>query len=340
MRYNPRKVKKTRRMRWLVLLAMLVTIGKLSWDLWSDGPDAHAMTPTAQVEQTEPTESTEQPASTEQTVQTDQSASTVQTVQTDQSASTVQTERTDQSASTEQTVQTDQSASTVQTELTDQSASPVQTDPTPATAASSNSEARPASVNLSVQIMKQLPELYNGCEVTSLSMLLNYAGHPVGKLELARNIRKDPTPEQVDASGKTIRWGNPNTGFVGDVTGDRRGYSVYHGPISDLLDQYLPDRAVDLTGESFETLLNTVANGKPVVVWVTEDFAPTEDWVSWDSPSGNVRATFSEHCVLLTGYDEQKITLNDPLDGQRKQVNRANFQGAWEQLGQQAVTYR
>ncbi|PWK13462.1 C39 family peptidase [Tumebacillus permanentifrigoris] len=199
---------------------------------------------------------------------------------------------------------------------------------------------RPASVILPVPILQQRPELYNGCEVTSLAMLLNYAGQPVSKLELARKIRKDPTPEVVDSAGRTVRWGNPELGFVGDVTGNRRGYSVYHGPIADLLDQYLPDRAVDLTRASFDNVLDTLATGKPIVVWVTEEFAPTNDWVTWDSPSGRVRATFREHCVLLTGYDANQLTLNDPLDGTRKQVDRANFQRAWEQLGQQAVTYR
>ncbi|MBL0385922.1 C39 family peptidase [Tumebacillus sp. ITR2] len=212
--------------------------------------------------------------------------------------------------------------------------------PESATAEATAAAALPERTLLNVPLISQLPELYNGCEVTSLAMLVNVAGHPVDKLELARNIRKDPAREQTNAQGQTLAWGNPNTGFVGDVTGASRGYSVNHGPIAELLSRYLPNRVVDLTGHSFDELLNSVAGGKPVVVWTTENFGPTDDWVTWKSPSGDVRATFSEHCVLLVGYDATTVTVNDPLDNRQKQVNRENFVQSWEQLGKQAVTYQ
>lgn len=39
-------------------------------------------------------------------------------------------------------------------------------------------------------------------------------------MTLASQVKKDPTP--YHKVGSTIYWGNPNTGFVGDIT----GYSI------------------------------------------------------------------------------------------------------------------
>jgi uncharacterized protein YvpB len=196
-------------------------------------------------------------------------------------------------------------------------------------------------VLIQVPVLSQKPELYNGCEVTSTTMLLQWAGVNVTKLQAADILEKDPTPVQKDTNGTITYWGNPNTGFVGDITGANIGYAVYHGPIVDLINYYLPGKAVDLTGSSFDQILAYVSSGKPVVVWNTSFFNKTNNWVTWQSPIGSVNATFDEHCVLLVGYDISKnvVYINDPLDGtQAKAVPMDGFEQAWEQLGSQAVS--
>src|SRR4051794_8824899 len=52
----------------------------------------------------------------------------------------------------------------------------------------------PDSILLDVPLLKQMdpPLLYNGCEVTSLAMILNYHGIKVTKNELAQNIKTVP----------------------------------------------------------------------------------------------------------------------------------------------------
>ena len=200
--------------------------------------------------------------------------------------------------------------------------------------------ARPQQAYVEVEEIRQMPELHNGCEVTALAIVLDHAGKTVDKMQLARELRKDTTPLRYDGQGGIAYWGDPNRGFVGDITGVRRGYGVYHAPIAALLNRHLPGRALDLSGGSFDAVLDQVAEGKPVVIWTTIPFAPVHDWVSWNSPGGKVAATFNEHAAVLVGYDAKTVTLADPFDGQVDRVDRARFLASWEQMGRQAVTYR
>jgi uncharacterized protein YvpB len=189
--------------------------------------------------------------------------------------------------------------------------------------------------------VKQHPELRDGCEVTSLAMLLQAIGQPGNKMQLAAEVRKDPTPVRRNASGHIVYWGDPNRGFVGAVDGKPIGFGVYHGPIAELLDKHLPGQSLDLTGQSFQTILAHVAKGKPVVAWTTVQLRPPDHWDYWNSPTGPVRTTWNEHAVLIVGYEPGTVYINDPFDGSAaKKVNRASFEASWVAMGRQAVTVK
>ncbi|MGZ9587133.1 C39 family peptidase [Paenibacillus marinisediminis] len=186
-------------------------------------------------------------------------------------------------------------------------------------------------------LILQLPDLPRGCEVTSLAMLLQHAGVQVDKMELANRIRKDPTPYRK-SDGVTY-FGNPHDGFVGNMyTFDQPGLGVYHDPIADLAEQYVPGRVVDLTGTSFEHLLWIVGQGHPAWVIHTTlyDEVPASAWLTWQTPSGPVKVTYYEHSMLVTGYDEKYVYVNDPLN-RKDRIERAAFQRGWEQMGSQAI---
>ncbi|WP_127585419.1 C39 family peptidase [Paenibacillus koleovorans] len=194
---------------------------------------------------------------------------------------------------------------------------------------------------IDVPIISQLPELYNGCEITSFAMLLAHLGKPMDKLELAELMPRDYTPAVLDENGTILEWGDPDQGFVGDVYGNDLGYGIYAPPLAQMLGELYEGGALDLTGQDFSAVEESVAAGKPVMIWNIATFAPSDAWVTWYTSEGKeVTATFQEHCVLLVGYDDTYVYINNPFERVQAQVvDKWSFIAGWEQLGSKALTY-
>lgn len=190
------------------------------------------------------------------------------------------------------------------------------------------------SAQLDVPLINQLdaPSLFNGCEIASLAMMLNYAEIEVTKNELADAI---PKVAYLDADG---HYGDPNNGFVGDIYGIDIGYSVYHTPIYELAQQYATDKqVVDLTGEKFSQILQQLTAGNPVWVITTVPMSATKDMETWQTANGTVDISWNVHSVLVTGFSTASVYVNDPYGEKNKEVNRDDFEAAWTQMGSQAV---
>ncbi|MFS0644273.1 C39 family peptidase [Siminovitchia sp. 179-K 8D1 HS] len=196
-------------------------------------------------------------------------------------------------------------------------------------------------VLLDAPVIKQLPELPRGCEVTALAMLLESAGVHADKMKLAKEVKKDPTPRIVK-NGK-VHFGNPHEGFVGNMyTFSEPGLGVYHEPIMELGEKYLPGQMVNLTGESFEELKIPLSSGRPVWVIINAEYRELDDsyFETWETTSGPIKVTMKEHSVLITGYDGQYVYFNDPLTGKKnKKAPIQDFEKSWVQMGSQALTY-
>jgi uncharacterized protein YvpB len=211
--------------------------------------------------------------------------------------------------------------------------------PTPEPSPAASPPARKSSALLDAPVYRQHPELPSGCEITSLSMLLNYAGVAKTKMDLLPDMKRDTTPIQRDANGNIIFWGNPNNGFVGDITGKSRGFGIFHTALLELLQKYIPS-GKDMTRSPFEQLEDQIASGIPVVVWTTIDFQEPTNWNVWDTPSGPIKTSFMEHAVLLVGYDPDRVYVNDPWTGKAQYpVDKAQFIRSWDAMGRQALTY-
>ncbi|MFP7300031.1 C39 family peptidase, partial [Neobacillus niacini] len=192
------------------------------------------------------------------------------------------------------------------------------------------------SIQLSVPVVMQFPELPRGCEVTSLAMLLNFAGVSVDKLTLADEIPKVP----YHSNGV---YGNPHQGFVGNMyTYNEPGLGVYHEVIETLANEYLPNQIDNITGEPFSAVQKKLNEGKPVWVIVSSTFAfvPEDQWETWNTSQGEIKITRRLHSVLVTGYDENNVYFNDPFyPDQNNSAKIQDFVTSWTQFGSQAISY-
>jgi uncharacterized protein YvpB len=209
----------------------------------------------------------------------------------------------------------------------------------PATVPANPIVEKPKSAMIDTPVIRQNPELPAGCEITSLTMLLQYTGVTKTKMELAAEMPKDETPVVLNTDGSIQFWGNPNTGFVGDITRKARGFGIYHAGLFPLLKQYNP-QALDITNQPFEAYEQQIAKGIPVIVWTTIDYLVPVRWATWNTSSGPIQVTFAEHAVLLVGFDDKSVYLNDPLSGKKSvQVDKAQFIESWRAMGNQGLTY-
>lgn len=189
---------------------------------------------------------------------------------------------------------------------------------------------------LNVPLENQMPDLPNGCEVTSLSMLMNYYGIKVSKNELAETI------QHVDSftDGGKYR-GNPHQGFVGHMTIANAGWCVYNEPLYNVARKYT-SHIENITGSDFLSLLKLVSNGHPVMIITTTTFNKVNNMQTWDTNTGKVNVTPSSHACVITGYSKPKkvIYVNNPYGYKNQPVNWKNLQASYNQQGRQALYIR
>ena len=182
----------------------------------------------------------------------------------------------------------------------------------------------------------QNPELPTGCEITSLTMLLNHIGFDAQKTDLADNYL--PKGECGSADFNEVFVGNP-----------RRFYSFgcFSRPIVKAAEKYL--RKYDKNGEwlvrnitgcGLDSLFASVDRGDPPVVWASTNMAEIGEGRSWvSSETGKTLVwPLNEHCMLLTGYDIEKniVYFNDPMIG-KTFYSLSEFGSVFETLGRHAV---
>lgn len=175
-------------------------------------------------------------------------------------------------------------------------------------------------VLLDVPYANQLEDnpLKNGCEVTSLSMLLRYYGFHETKNDLAAQI--DRQPFLVDAT----HHGDPRKGFVGNITDGYAAMGVYVEPISKLCRQIVGTKYQVHSGENLPPadLKRLIHHEKPVWILTTLDFQPVtkNDLLKWKTPSGTMTVSPLIHSVVVTGIDQHYFYVNDPLKKKDRKV--------------------
>lgn len=192
------------------------------------------------------------------------------------------------------------------------------------------------SVIKGVPLINQLPELPTGCEMTALTMLLQYNDFEYSKTQVADFTRKSSVPVL-----KNGMWygEHPNEYFIGSPY-SKNAYGTYAPNIARTIEKLAPGRSLNLTGKEFLEVLNMIDEGQPIVMWVTIDLAPPRKTLSWKTPAGKFQWIAPEHAVLVVGYDDSYIYANDPLTGKQEKYPRDVFEMRWNSLGKQAVTMK
>lgn len=187
----------------------------------------------------------------------------------------------------------------------------------------------------------QMPELPTGCEITALTMAINYYGFDVDKTVMAS--------EYLPTAGMNLYYGadgrlygtDLNEYFIGDpFTED--GVICGTGAIVTAADSYLETagsslRAEDLTGSTPEELYLRVSRDQPVVVWVTISMADRGETEGWYTESGEyVEWSHNDHGAVLIGYSGTTVTIADPISG-LAEYDRQQFEKVFADRGNQCV---
>lgn len=156
------------------------------------------------------------------------------------------------------------------------------------------------------KVISQRPEMPTGCEITAVTMMVNFAG---------KNITKDQAAKIMPRSL------NPNKGFIGSPYKEfPLGYWVAPNGVKPVVKHYL-GTAVNMTNCSIAAIKRKLIRSHLVVVWV--------GWFDG----------FSNHAITLTGYHGNTLYYNDPWTGTKRKMSVQTFKRHWALDGHRALSY-
>lgn len=179
----------------------------------------------------------------------------------------------------------------------------------------------PTKHKIDVKNIMQKPELPYGCEIVSLTIVLNHLGFDVDKMYMSDNYLK-----QVDYWDKDgERYGaDPYKAFPGNPA-ELNSTGCFAPVIADSANRFFKDNnssniGIDTSGQTLTELFHTyIDNDVPVIIWITSsDLHEIVYKYSWKTEDGDtIRFPSYEHCVVMTGYDTKKkvVYVADPLVG-------------------------
>lgn len=190
--------------------------------------------------------------------------------------------------------------------------------------------------SVSLNSLNQFPTLPTGCEVVSLTSVLNFYGEDVSMTTMA--------DEYMPKSEYNYFGVSPHDYFLGTpYTWD--GFGCFSGCIVKTANNYFEDKniddyiALDISGCSLDELYNYLSNGTPVITWVTSGFVtPTVDG-SWTVGDETIKWCNHEHCLVTTGYDKNEgtVTVADNSGGYSYSLSMSQYEEVFKGMGSMAV---
>ncbi|MFT8767824.1 MAG: C39 family peptidase, partial [Lentilactobacillus hilgardii] len=159
-------------------------------------------------------------------------------------------------------------------------------------------------LRLNVPMVAQRPQLPTGCEIAATTMMLQYAGADVTKMQLAREMPRSK---------------NPNKGFVGNPY-STSGWWIYPKGLMKLVKNHAGS-AINMTGAGFGRIKQSIRQDHPVVVWV-------------HGVDG-----FVNHALAITGYSATRAYYNDPWTAKRASMTVQTLQRHRSRDAYRALSY-
>lgn len=191
--------------------------------------------------------------------------------------------------------------------------------------------------SIDFDILNQFPTLPTGCEVVSLTSVLNHYGFDVSMTTMAEKYMPKKEYDYYSVS--------PHDYFLGTPYSFKTGMGCFSGCIVKTAQNYFRDKkitdykAVDISGCSTDELYNYLENDVPVITWVTSGFVTVTKDSSWYVGDELVTWCNHEHCLVTTGYDIKNgtVTVADDSGGYSYNVSMSQFERVFKGMGSMAV---
>lgn len=182
--------------------------------------------------------------------------------------------------------------------------------------------------------------LPTGCEIVAAVMAIQFS---VGEKITTDDVMPHLTVGKAPYWTSSGTYGSdPEYAFIGDPTG-KNGFGCYSPVIEEMINKYFNENgqshyAKNITNCNFDEVLYYVSQGKPVIAWATGRLKTPVVNIVYKVLEADYSVTWlaGEHCVVITGFDENYIYINDPLYGTIS-YSIDQFQLRWEQMGRQAI---
>ena len=180
-----------------------------------------------------------------------------------------------------------------------------------------------SGTSASVPELFQYPSMPAGCEIYSLTAVLQAMGHDADPDSIVAN----QLPFDVEGDDyASAFWGDPYWSGEGMPPAFMAAGNAY------LEEAGASERFANITGTDFDELASKASSGTPVLVWTTLDF---ED-PYFDEPLEANSFYDLEHCVVLLGVEGHRACIMDPTQGYVT-VNYSWFKYLYEQCGSMAL---
>lgn len=180
-----------------------------------------------------------------------------------------------------------------------------------------------SGTSASVPELFQYPSMPAGCEIYSLTAVLQAMGHDADPDSIVAN----QLPFDVEGDDyASAFWGDPYWSGEGMPPAIMTAGNAY------LEEAGASERFANITGTDFDELASKASSGMPVLVWTTLDFEDSY----FDEPLEANSFYDLEHCVVLLGVEGHRACIMDPTQGYVT-VNYSWFKYLYEQCGSMAL---